>query len=51
MERKGFYTSSDYWGWLNGGFQRYPTEAEYNQEIDELERKSESEKKPEVIPA
>jgi hypothetical protein len=37
LERKGFYTSSDYWGLVNGEFLRFPTEAEYLQYISDIE--------------
>lgn len=46
-ERKGFYTSSDYWGWVNGEFRRFATEAEYLQYVEDLE----SETNSEVVPA
>lgn len=45
-ERKGFYTSSDYWGWVNGDFMRFPTEAEYLQYIEDLKSKDETEAVP-----
>lgn len=41
MERKGFYTSSDYWGLVDGEFKRFPTEAEYLQYIEERESETE----------
>ena len=47
MERKGFYTSSDYWGMVNGEFMRFPSEAEYLQYIEDLE----SELEEEIVPA
>lgn len=37
MPRKGFYTGSDYWGWVNGEYIRFPTEKEYIEFIEELE--------------
>lgn len=42
-ERKGFYTSSDYWGWIDGEFRRFPTEAEYLQAIEDSEKEKETE--------
>lgn len=38
-ERKGFYTNSDFWGLVNGEYMRFPTEAEYIQYIEDLEKK------------
>lgn len=40
-EKKGFYTSSDYWGWINGEFRRFPTESEYIQALEDLESENE----------
>lgn len=37
MERKGFYTNSDYWGLINGKYYRFETNEEYNRVVDELE--------------
>ena len=48
-ERKGFYTSSDYWGLVDGDYKRFPTEAEYRQYMDE--RYPEEENEFDVIPA
>lgn len=46
MERKGFYTSSDYWGMVNGEFKRFATEAEYLEYIQDLESETEEEPVP-----
>ena len=45
-ERKGFYTSSDYWGWVDGEFKRFPTEAEYLQYLEDSESKEDEEAVP-----
>ena len=37
MPRKGFYTGGDYYGLVHGEYQRFPTEAEYIETIQELE--------------
>lgn len=41
MPRKGYYTEGDYFGFVNGTYQRFDSESEYNKYIDELEEEYE----------